>query len=166
MITEVSTMDTPVGPFTVLVDGDGAVLAAGWTDGPEALLPLVHRDLRAEPRLRPDLGPVTAAVRAYLEGDHDAPIAVAVRQHTGGVFLAAAWKTLRDVRPGAPVTYAELATRTGNSHAIRAAAQACARNAAALFVPCHRIVRSDGSLGGFRWGLDVKRWLLAHEFPR
>jgi methylated-DNA-[protein]-cysteine S-methyltransferase len=159
-------VDTPAGPFTVLVDTDGAVLAAGWTDGPEALLALVHRDLRAEPRLRRDLGPVTAAVRAYLDGDHDAPAAVAVRQHTGGVFLAAAWKTLRDVSPGAPVTYSELAARTGNAHAIRAAAQACARNAAALFVPCHRIVRSDGSLGGFRWGLDVKRWLLAHESPR
>jgi methylated-DNA-[protein]-cysteine S-methyltransferase len=166
MITSVSTMDTPAGPFTVLVDADEAVLAAGWTDRPEALLPLVHRDLRAEPRRRRDLGAVTAAVRAYLDGDHDAPAAVTVRQQTGGAFLAAAWKTLRDVRPGDPVTYAELAARTGNSHAIRAAAQACARNAAALFVPCHRIVRSDGGLGGFRWGLHVKRWLLDHEFPR
>ncbi|MDN2501968.1 MGMT family protein, partial [Nocardia nova] len=43
------------------------------------------------------------------------------------------------------------------------AANACARNAAALFVPCHRILRTDGSLGGFRWGLGCKRWLLAHE---
>jgi methylated-DNA-[protein]-cysteine S-methyltransferase len=166
MINSASTMDTPAGPFTVLVDADGAVLAAGWTDGPEALIPLVHRDLRAEPRTRRDLGPVTAAVRAYLDGDRDAATTVAVRQQTGGAFLAAAWKALRDVPPGEPVTYAELAARTGNSHAIRAAAQACARNAAALFVPCHRIVRSDGSLGGFRWGLDVKRWLLAHESRR
>ena len=51
----------------------------------------------------------------------------------------------------------------GRPAAIRAAAQACARNAAALFVPCHRVLRTDGSLGGFRWGLDVKKWLLAHE---
>jgi methylated-DNA-[protein]-cysteine S-methyltransferase len=160
-------MDTPAGPFTMLVDADGAVLAAGWTDGADALLGLVHADLRGEPpRPRRDLGPVTAAVRAYLDGDHDAPAAVAVRQQTAGSFLAAAWKTLRDVRPGEPVTYTELAARTGNPLAIRAAAQACARNAAALFVPCHRIVRSDGGLGGFRWGLDVKRWLLDHESRR
>jgi methylated-DNA-[protein]-cysteine S-methyltransferase len=166
MITNTSTMDTPVGPFTSLVDADGAVLAAGWTVGPAALLPLVHRDLRGEPRARRDLGPVTAAVRAYLDGDHDAPTAVTVRQQTDGTFLAAAWKTLRDVRPGEPVTYAEFAARTGRARAIRAAAQACARNAAALFVPCHRVLRSDGTLGGFRWGLDVKQWLLAHESRR
>jgi methylated-DNA-[protein]-cysteine S-methyltransferase len=79
------------------------------------------------------------------------------------VFLAGAWKALRDVRPGEPVTYTELAARTGNPAAIRAAAQACARNAAGLFVPCHRVIRTDGSLGGFRWGLEVKQWLLAHE---
>jgi methylated-DNA-[protein]-cysteine S-methyltransferase len=46
---------------------------------------------------------------------------------------------------------------------VRAAASACARNAAALFVPCHRVLRTDGTLGGFRWGVDVKRKLLAHE---
>ena len=46
---------------------------------------------------------------------------------------------------------------------MRAAASACARNAAALFVPCHRVVRTDGTLGGYRWGLDVKRSLIAHE---
>jgi methylated-DNA-[protein]-cysteine S-methyltransferase len=163
MTTYESTIDTPVGPFTMLVDADGAVLAAGWTPTVAALLPLVHADLRRAPAARRDLGPVTGAVRAYLAGDVDAPATVPVRQLTGGTFLTAAWKTLREVRPGEPVSYAEFAARIGNPAAVRAAAQACARNAAALFVPCHRVVRSDGSLGGFRWGLDVKRWLLAHE---
>jgi methylated-DNA-[protein]-cysteine S-methyltransferase len=158
-----STVDTPAGPFTVLADGDGAVLAAGWTVETDELLTLVHRDLRERPQLRRDVGPATAAVHDYVAGDLDAPGSIPVRQHTGGAFLAAAWKTLREVRPGDPVTYTEFAARTGNPAAVRAAAQACARNAAALFVPCHRVLRTDGSLGGFRWGLDVKRWLLAHE---
>jgi methylated-DNA-[protein]-cysteine S-methyltransferase len=70
---------------------------------------------------------------------------------------------LREIDPGAPISYTEFAARTGNPVANRAAAQACARNAAALFVPCHRIVRSDGTMGGFRWGIQIKRRLLAHE---
>ena len=68
-----------------------------------------------------------------------------------------------DVPAGVTVTYTELARRAGHPTAARAAASACARNAPALFVPCHRVVRNDGTLGGFRWGLDVKRWLLAFE---
>jgi methylated-DNA-[protein]-cysteine S-methyltransferase len=163
MITYMSTMDSPAGPFAVLADASEAVLAAGWTADGDALQALVHRNLRGEIRGRRDLGPITAAVRAYLDGDLDATAVVPVRQHTDGAFLTSAWKTLREVAPGAPVTYAEFAIRTGKPSAIRAAAQACARNAAALFVPCHRVIRSNGTLGGFRWGLDVKRWLLAHE---
>jgi methylated-DNA-[protein]-cysteine S-methyltransferase len=61
------------------------------------------------------------------------------------------------------VTYTGLAARAGRPAAVRAAAQACARNPAALFVPCHRVIRSDGTMGGFRWGVPVKRWLLEHE---
>ena len=163
MSTYMSTQDTAIGPFTTVVDDDGSVLASGWTADVDALLPLIHTDLRQVPKARRDLGAVTKAVTAYHAGDLTAPDAVAVRQHTGGVFLAAAWKTLREVAPGQPVTYTELAARTGNPAASRAAAQACARNAAALFVPCHRVVRADGNVGGFRWGPEIKRWLLEHE---
>ena len=158
-----STMDTKVGPFSTVVDADGAVLAAGWTGDLAELLGLIHPDLRGEPRARHDLGAATEAVRAYHDGDIDAPDAITVRQHSGGTFLTAGWQALRKVAPGEAITYTELATRTGNPRANRAAAQACARNAAALFVPCHRIIRADGGLGGFRWGVDIKRWLLAHE---
>jgi methylated-DNA-[protein]-cysteine S-methyltransferase len=70
---------------------------------------------------------------------------------------------LRTVKPGAPVTYADYATLAGSPTAVRSAASACARNAATLFVPCHRVVRTGGALGGFRWGVDAKRWLLTHE---
>jgi methylated-DNA-[protein]-cysteine S-methyltransferase len=159
-----STVDTPVGPFTVLAT-DEAVLASGWTTDPGVLAALVHPSLRpdAEPQLRADLGPVTKAVLAYLDGDLAAIDEVPVRQHSDGAFLTHAWQVLRAVDPGEPVSYAAFAVRTGRPAAVRAAAQACARNAAALFVPCHRVLRADGSLGGFRWGLPVKRWLLAHE---
>jgi len=180
MTTYSSTMDTPAGKFTAIVDGDGAVLASGWTGDVDDLLPLIHRDLLppihrallppihralgpATPTAKRDLGAVTRAIRAYHAGDLTAPDAITVRQHSDGAFLTAAWKALRDVPPGQPVSYTEFAERAGNRAASRAAAQACARNAAALFVPCHRVVRADGSVGGFRWGPDVKAWLLDHE---
>ncbi len=156
-----STVDTPTGPFTVLATDD-AVLASGWTDDVGALAPLVHPELkpRTGPQPRADLGPVTKAVLAYLDGDITAIDEVPVRQRSGA-FLEHAWQTLREVRE--PITYTEFAARAGRPAAVRAAAMACARNAAALFVPCHRVLRTDGSLGGFRWGLPAKRWLLDHE---
>jgi methylated-DNA-[protein]-cysteine S-methyltransferase len=154
---------TPAGPFTILASEDNAVRAAGFTTDVESLLYPVHATLRDQPRPRPDLGPVTAAVLSYLDGDLAAIDEVVVEQHTGGAFLAHAWDTLREVKPGQPVTYTELAELAGRPGATRAAASACARNAVALFVPCHRIIGRDGTLRGYRWGLDVKRWLLAHE---
>lgn len=158
-----STLDTPAGPFTAVVDADGAVLASGWTAEVDVLLPLIHPSLRpASPRAVADLGAVSAAVARYHDGDLGAVDAVPVRQRSGA-FLEHAWDVLRTVPPGAPVTYTEYAAKAGRPAAVRAAASACARNAAALFVPCHRVVRTDGSLGGFRWGLAVKRRLLEHE---
>ncbi len=161
-----TTLTTPAGPFTAVVDDDGAVLAAGWTADVGALLPLVHPALRpASARRADDLGPVSTAIARYHEGDLGAVDAVPVRQRSGA-FLEQAWEVLRTVPAGAPVSYTEYAAKAGRPTAVRAAAAACARNAAALFVPCHRVLRTDGSLGGFRWGLPVKRWLLEHEATR
>ncbi|MEU6204715.1 methylated-DNA--[protein]-cysteine S-methyltransferase [Micromonospora musae] len=160
-----SVLTTPGGPLSILAGPDGAVRAAGFTDDPQALLPLVHPTLRAPLRHRADLGPVTTAVRSYLDGDLTAIDSVPVEQRTDGAFLAHAWQVLRDVKPGEPVTYTAFAGLAGRPPAVRAAAAACARNAVALFVPCHRVLRTDGTLGGYRWGLDVKRWLLGHERP-
>lgn len=160
-----TTLTTPAGPFTVVANEADEVLAAGFTTDPDALLALVHPTLRGAgtPRHFADLGPVTDTVLSYLDGDLTAIDKVPVRQHSDGQFLGHAWRTLREVRPGGPVTYTGLAALAGRPTAVRAAAQACARNAAALFVPCHRVVRTDGTLGGYRWGLPVKKWLLAFE---
>ncbi len=160
----VATLDTPAGPFTAVTDDDGAVLASGWTADADDLVPLIHPELRGDGsvRQRADLGAVTAAARAYHDGDLDAIQDVPVVQRSGD-FLMHAWVVLRTVEPGEPVTYADYAAMAGRPAAVRAAASACARNAAALFVPCHRVVRTGGRLGGFRWGTDVKQWLLDHE---
>ena len=159
-----ATLETPAGPFTAVTDDDGAVLASGWTADAEHLVHLIHPDLRGDGTVhhRADLGPVTAAARAYHEGDLDAIAGIPVRQRSGE-FLMHAWDVLRTVEPGEPVSYTRYAALAGRPAAVRAAASACARNAAALFVPCHRVVRTDGALGGFRWGTPVKQWLLDHE---
>ncbi|CCH21260.1 methylated-DNA--[protein]-cysteine S-methyltransferase [Micromonospora lupini] len=163
MSIDSTVLTTPTGPLSILAGPDGEVLAAGFTPDPAALLPLIHPTLRAPLRQRADLGPATVAVRSYLDGDLTAIDSVPVRQHTGGAFMAHAWQVLRDVPAGTPVTYTGYAALAGRPPAVRAAAAACARNAAALFVPCHRVLRTDGTLGGYRWGLDVKKWLLGHE---
>ncbi len=161
-----ATLATPPGPFTVLVDRDpdgrDVVLASGWTADVADLLPVVHPSLRPAGSEPVDRLPVLEAVEAFFAGRVDAIDDVPVRQRSGP-FLQEAWEVLRTVPAGSPDTYAAFAARCGRPAAVRAAANACARNAAALFVPCHRVLGSSGGLGGFRWGTPVKRWLLDHE---
>lgn len=157
------TIPTPAGPFTVVVSAAGAVRAAGFTTDVGELLLLVHPRLRGAVEPAADVGEVAERVRSYFDGDLTAIDDVVVEQHSGGEFLPHAWQVMREIKPGSPATYSEFAALSGRPVAVRAAAQACARNAVALFVPCHRVLRLDGSLGGYRWGLPVKRWLLDHE---
>jgi AraC family transcriptional regulator of adaptative response/methylated-DNA-[protein]-cysteine methyltransferase len=81
----------------------------------------------------------------------------------GTVFQHRVWEALREVPPGRTVSYSELARRVGAERAVRAVAHACASNPVAIAIPCHRAVRSDGGLAGYRWGIERKRDLLARE---
>ena len=157
------TFDTPAGPLTVVAGESGAVRASGFTPDVDDLLVLIHPELREEARPADGMAGIEDAVRSYFDGDLGALDEVAVEQRTGGEFMAHAWRVMRDIKPGSPVTYSQFAEMAGRPAAVRAAAAACARNPAALFTPCHRVLRLDGSLGGYRWGLPVKRWLLDHE---
>ncbi len=166
MTASFAISDTPIGPFTTIVDADGSVLASGWTAGIDSLVPLIHKSLRPSDFSEcTDLGSVSKAVADYHRGDLESIDGVPVVQQSGE-FLVHAWKVLREVPAGSPVTYSEFAALAGRPAAIRGAASACARNAAALFVPCHRVFRIGGALGGFRWGLPAKEWLLTHEAAR
>jgi methylated-DNA-[protein]-cysteine S-methyltransferase len=161
-----ATIATPPGPFSVVVtrgrDGRDVVLASGWTADVADLLPVVHRSLRPTWVERDDDLSVLDTVEAFFAGEVTAIDDVVVSQRSGP-FLEEAWEILRTVPAGRPDSYTSFAARCGRPAAVRAAANACARNAAALFVPCHRVLGSDGGLGGFRWGTPVKRWLLDHE---
>ncbi|GAB3285305.1 methylated-DNA--[protein]-cysteine S-methyltransferase [Microbacterium lacusdiani] len=161
MTATIQTLETADGAFTLVVDADGAVLASGWTADPDAMLARIHPALRPADVRDGETG-AADAVRAYYAGDLAAIDAVTVRQR-GTELQAAGWSALRRIAPGAPLTYTEFAAALGSPRAVRAAASICAHNAPALFVPCHRVLRGDGTLGGFAWGLDVKRALLARE---
>lgn len=146
---------------------DDVVRAAGFVGQPDALEQrLIARvPALAERGVRPDAiatGPVAAALHAYANGRLEALNEIAVEQ-PASPFRGEVWRALREVPPGAPVTYTALAAQAGRPTAIRAAASACASNLIPLIVPCHRIVRSDGSLGGYLFGTELKRRLLEHE---
>jgi AraC family transcriptional regulator of adaptative response/methylated-DNA-[protein]-cysteine methyltransferase len=100
-------------------------------------------------------------VLAYIEqprGLLDLPLDI-----QGTVFQRRVWQALRDIPSGSTASYAEVAERIGQPKAARAVARACATNALAVAVPCHRVVRGDGSLSGYRWGPERKAELLRRE---
>jgi AraC family transcriptional regulator of adaptative response/methylated-DNA-[protein]-cysteine methyltransferase len=81
----------------------------------------------------------------------------------GTAFQQCVWQALREIPCGATASYAEIAARIGRPKAVRAVAQACASNPLAVAIPCHRVVRTDGALSGYRWGVERKRALLGRE---
>jgi AraC family transcriptional regulator of adaptative response/methylated-DNA-[protein]-cysteine methyltransferase len=81
----------------------------------------------------------------------------------GTAFQQRVWQALREIPPGQTASYAEIAQRIGSPKAVRGVAQACAANAVAVAIPCHRVVRSDGALSGYRWGVERKQALLDRE---
>jgi AraC family transcriptional regulator of adaptative response/methylated-DNA-[protein]-cysteine methyltransferase len=81
----------------------------------------------------------------------------------GTAFQQRVWQALREIPPGSTASYAEIAERIGSPKSVRAVAQACGANALAVAIPCHRVVRSDGALSGYRWGVERKSALLKRE---
>jgi len=104
---------------------------------------------------------LVAKVIGFIEspqGDLNLPLDV-----RGTAFQQRVWQALRDIPAGQRVTYSDIAGRIGSPTAVRAVASACASNAIAVLIPCHRVVRMDGSLSGYRWGVERKQALLARE---
>ncbi|MGF2948770.1 methylated-DNA--[protein]-cysteine S-methyltransferase [Microbacterium alcoholitolerans] len=161
MTALIQTIDTPDGALTILTDAQQRVLASGWSADHAEIIARVHPTLRPE-QVAEGESDAAGAARAYYAGDLAAIDTVAVHQR-GTELQRIGWAALRRIAPGKPLTYSEFAEELGSPQAVRAAASICARNAPALFVPCHRVLRSDGSLGGFAWGLEVKQSLLARE---
>lgn len=107
------------------------------------------------------------AILSALDGQgaetESAPLAQLPLDIIGTPFQRRVWETLRTIPPGQTHSYAEVAQIIGQPKAVRAVAQACASNPVALVIPCHRVRKTDGATGGYRWGPERKRALLAHE---
>ena len=152
-------------PFGRLLVGatDRGVCFIGFAEPDEALL----GDLRQRfPRARivADDAALAGAVGAVLdfleEPKQSLDLPLDLR---GTAFQQRVWRTLCRIPPGETRTYGELARMVGDPRAVRAVASSCARNPVSLAVPCHRVIGSDGSLTGYRWGVPRKRALLAKE---
>ena len=157
-----TTINTPAGPLSVLADGE-TVVAAGFTADVDRLFTRLPAKAQSQGyETVADLGATTKAVLRWLDGDLAALGEIPVAQ-AGSSYQQAIWEQLTAVPTGQTATYGQLATRAGRPLAARAAGSACGANLVAPFVPCHRAVRSGGALGGYEYGLEVKRWLLDHE---
>lgn len=138
----------------LLGDDPDALLRALQDRFPKATLIGMDRDYEA----------LVARVCALVETPQaglDLPLDV-----RGTAFQRRVWQALQDIPPGTTASYSEIARRIGSPRATRAVAGACAANAIAVAIPCHRVVRNDGALSGYAWGVARKRSLLAREAGR
>ncbi len=150
----------------------GRMLVGATTLGICAIL-FADTDLAAEQALRAEFPEAELMQDADQVAEHVARIVGLLAGHApegeipldlvGTPFQQEVWAELRRIPPGETATYAQVANRIGRPRAMRAVASACARNHVAVAVPCHRVIRTDGALGGYRWGTQRKRELLESE---
>jgi AraC family transcriptional regulator of adaptative response/methylated-DNA-[protein]-cysteine methyltransferase len=157
-----TTLDCPLGRL-LLAGTERGVCAVYLGDADAPLEAELAREFPAASRSRDDRGLAAWAepVRQHLAGrlpQLDLPLDVRAT-----AFQWLVWQHLRTIPPGTTRTYGEVAAALGQRSAARAVARACATNPVSVIVPCHRVVREDGGLGGYRWGLERKQKLLDQE---
>jgi AraC family transcriptional regulator of adaptative response/methylated-DNA-[protein]-cysteine methyltransferase len=165
MVIRYGTAASPLGRVLVGATERGVcAVALGDDDAPlEAALRAEYPLARIE-RGTDGLEEWLAAIAGYLAGSGDLrSLPVDVR---GTAFQQRVWDALTQIPPGETRSYAQVAAAIGQPSAARAVARACATNKVALAIPCHRVVREGGGLGGYRWGVDRKYALLAQEVRR
>ena len=156
-----TSFKTPIGLLYLIADQQ-ILLAAGFT-GFEDLIPrLSPEDSIREIKLVTEIPVISELISDYFNGDTSALNSIKVRQ-PGAPFYQSVWKEMRKVPVGKTWSYLDLAKRAGSASAVRAVGSACSSNLIAAIVPCHRIVKSGGSLGNYAYGVEVKEWLLKHE---
>jgi AraC family transcriptional regulator of adaptative response/methylated-DNA-[protein]-cysteine methyltransferase len=158
-----TTVPTSLGELLVGITERG-VCAVYLSDDADELERTLREEFANATIERADLSEIVARVISQLE-DHTPTIDLPVDVQATA-FQLRVWDALRKIPYGETRTYAEVAAAIGEPKAVRAVASACARNQVAVVIPCHRVVRGDGTSGGYRWGSERKRKLLALERER
>lgn len=153
-----SVLSAPFGQLTVVAGERG--LRAVHIGGPDTLEPSLRDAAVSRPR-HAGVNTACTQLREYLAGTRTRfDLRLDLR---GTPFQVEVWRSLRKVPYGRTSTYADQARSVGRPAAVRAVGSANGRNPVPIILPCHRILASDGTLGGYSGGLAVKEWLLAHE---
>ena len=158
---EYTSSITPFGELLLAATDEG-VVALGFGNTEIELTQWLKSEFPGYQLERDDAG-LQASLADTLETlDGDGGTVLPLAAH-GTEFQLRVWQALRQIPFGTTRTYTQLAAMIGRPHAVRAVASACANNPISLLVPCHRVLGADGSLRGYRWGLERKRRLLEHE---
>ena len=158
-------VQSPLGKLLVAATGKG-ICAIRFGDSPHALESGLRREFPSARLERDDRGMAawTSQLLEHLAGRReriDLPLDIRAT-----AFQRLVWEHLRSIRRGATESYSQVAASIGRPTAVRAVARACAANPVALAIPCHRVVREDGSESGYRWGIERKQRLLRTERQR
>ena len=167
MQTRSTELDSPIGKLRLVARGDKLctlefVDRRGGGALPKSAQRAAPRAASASTPLLAASHPLVRRLRAYFDGDIEALDDIVVEAE-GTEFQRRVWQILRQVKPGAVISYGDLARRAGSPGAARAAGAACGSNPIAVVIPCHRAVGANGSLTGYGGGMERKRWLLRHE---
>lgn len=149
-----------IGSLLVAMSGCG-VCAVLLADRPAAAVDELRRYYPAAvPDADGELDRVRAVVERLVDGDEAVDLPLDLH---GSEFERRVWAAIAKIPAGSVVSYGELARRVGSPGSARAVARACAANRLAVAIPCHRVVRADGAVSGYRWGVERKRALLERE---
>lgn len=157
----IMTMPTPDGDFSIIIDKNEVAIVSGFGNT-EKLFRKLPKDLQSTNTKIVDKHPYKKLVEEYYCGDKSA-LSKIPRQQTGSNFQIKVWNQISNIPYGQKISYGQLAKIIGLPKASRAVGTACGLNRLALIIPCHRVIKSDGTIGGYAYKKDIKQSLLESE---
>lgn len=156
-----TTSITPDGEFHIIFDQQGVALASGFGTATE-LQKRLPMELQSKQLIEEQDHPYQQLVKSYYRGSGAALDAIP-RHQEGSDFQKCIWSVLSAIPYGQTISYKELSEKAGSPRAVRAAGTACGMNRLTLLIPCHRVLKSDGSCGNYLYGSKTKELLLKRE---